>query len=64
MSKLPLAFAHESGDGKEQRAVLQVHALLNAPGKKAIMLTVSYAPVQHSPAHSHPGSVFAYVEEG
>ncbi|MDH4556063.1 cupin domain-containing protein [Pseudomonas sp. BN417] len=60
----PLAFAHDSGDGKEQRAVLQEHELLNAPGKKAIMLTVSYAPGQRSLPHSHPGSVLAYVAEG
>jgi quercetin dioxygenase-like cupin family protein len=61
---LPLAHAHESGDGEEQVAVLQEHGLLNAPGKKAILLTVDYAPGQRSLAHSHPGSVLAYVEEG
>lgn len=61
---LPLANAHETGDGQEQVAVLQEHELLNAPGKKAILLTVDYAPGQRSVAHSHPGSVLAYVKEG
>ncbi|MFZ6045446.1 cupin domain-containing protein [Pseudomonas sp. CR3202] len=60
----PLAFAHDAGDGKEQVTVLQEQALLNAPGKKALMLTVTYAPGRRSQAHSHPGSVLAYVVEG
>lgn len=61
---LPLAYAHEAGEGQEQVSILQDHKLLNAPGKQAILLTVDYAPGQRSVAHSHAGSVFAYVEEG
>ena len=61
---LPLARAHETGDGQEQVAVLQEHQMLNAPGRKAILVTVDYAPGQRSVAHSHPGSVLAYVAEG
>lgn len=61
---LPLAHAHETGEGQEQVTVLQDHALLNAPGKQALLLTVDYAPGQTSIPHIHPGSVLAYVEEG
>lgn len=61
---LPLAYAHETGEGQEQVTILQDHELLNAPGKQAILLTVNYAPGQRSKAHSHAGSVLAYVEEG
>ncbi|BAN47275.1 cupin domain-containing protein [Metapseudomonas resinovorans] len=57
-----LAYAH--GDGQEEVKVLQEQALLNAPGKQGLLLTVDYAPGQRSVAHSHAGSVFAYVAEG
>ncbi|QEY61802.1 cupin domain-containing protein [Metapseudomonas lalkuanensis] len=60
---LPLAYAHESA-GQEEVTVLQQHKLLNAPGKEAMLLTVTYAPGQASDAHVHPGSVLAYVTEG
>ncbi|AYF85717.1 cupin domain-containing protein [Pseudomonas sp. JS3066] len=61
---LPQAYAHETGEGQEQVTILHDHELLNAPGKQAILLTVDYAPGQRSVAHSHAGSVLAYVEEG
>ena len=50
--------------GQESRAVLQALPLPDAPGKKGIMLTVTYEPGQASKPHRHPGSVFAYVLEG
>ncbi|WP_085675554.1 MULTISPECIES: cupin domain-containing protein [unclassified Pseudomonas] len=56
------AWAH--GDVPDQVKVLQEKQPANAPGKKAVMLTVSYAPGQASPAHQHPGAVMAYVLEG
>ncbi|MGF6394008.1 cupin domain-containing protein [Pseudomonas plecoglossicida] len=56
------AWAH--GDVPDQVKVLQEQQPSNAPGKQAIMLTVSYAPGQASPAHQHPGAVMAYVLEG
>jgi len=56
------AWAH--GDVPEQVKVLQEKQPSNAPGKQAVMLTVSYAPGQASPAHQHPGAVMAYVLEG
>ncbi|MGB8972655.1 MAG: cupin domain-containing protein [Pseudomonas capeferrum] len=56
------AWAH--GDAPDQVQVLQEKLPSNAPGKKAVMLTVSYAPGQASPAHQHPGAVMAYVLEG
>ncbi|GLO52712.1 hypothetical protein PPUN110474_41130 [Pseudomonas putida] len=56
------AWAH--GDAADQVKVLQQQQPSNAPGKSAVMLTVSYAPGQASPAHQHPGAVMAYVLEG
>lgn len=56
------AWAH--GDAADQVKVLQQQGPSNAPGKNAVMLTVSYAPGQASPAHQHPGAVMAYVLEG
>ena len=58
----PSAWAH--GDVADQVKVLQEQQPSNAPGKKAVMLTVSYAPGEASPAHQHPGAVMAYVLEG
>jgi quercetin dioxygenase-like cupin family protein len=54
--------AHEAG--QEKITVLEDHPMLNAPGKKAMMLTVDYAPGQVSIPHSHQGSALAYVLEG
>ncbi|WP_371870338.1 MULTISPECIES: cupin domain-containing protein [Pseudomonas] len=56
------AWAH--GDAADPVKVLQRQQPSNAPGKSAVMLTVSYAPGQASPAHQHPGAVMAYVLEG
>ncbi|MDZ3990585.1 cupin domain-containing protein [Pseudomonas sp. Teo4] len=56
------AWAH--GDVADQVQVLQEKQPSNAPGKKAVMLTVNYAPGEASPAHQHPGAVMAYVLEG
>ncbi|MFT0518381.1 cupin domain-containing protein [Pseudomonas faucium] len=58
----PAAWAH--GEATDQVKVLQEKQPSNAPGKNAVMLTVSYAPGQASPAHQHPGAVMAYVLEG
>ncbi|MDN7141190.1 cupin domain-containing protein [Pseudomonas sp. JQ170] len=61
---LPGAWAHGPEQGQEAVKILQQQLPSNAPGKKAIMLTVSYAPGQKSVAHQHPGAVMAYVLEG
>ncbi|NVZ66496.1 cupin domain-containing protein [Pseudomonas gingeri] len=58
------AFAHEAGSSQEKITVLEEHPLLNAPGKKAMMLTVDYLPGQASIAHRHQGTAMAYVLEG
>ncbi len=62
----PPALAHGpgSGDGEEKIAVLQRHALSDAPGKTLLAFTVEYAPGQRSVPHVHEGSVIAYVLEG
>lgn len=61
-----LAAAHEGHGPAAQggRTVLQRQPLPDAPGRYGVMLTVDYAPGEASPAHRHPGSVFAYVLEG
>lgn len=55
------AFAH---DPSEKITVLQDEALLNVPGKKAMMIEVDYKPGQSSIAHKHDGSTMAYVLSG
>lgn len=58
------ATAHEPVYGQEKLAILQVQALANLPGKKAMMLTVDYAPGQATVPHRHAGAAMAYVLEG
>lgn len=59
----PALPAHETG-GRESHQLLMQQALPDAPGKHAVMVTVTYAPGASSEAHLHPGSVFAYVLQG
>jgi quercetin dioxygenase-like cupin family protein len=60
---LPLSvWAHDAEH--EKVTVLENHPMLNAPGKKAMVLTVDYKPGQVSIPHSHSGSAIAYVLEG
>ncbi|WP_434558958.1 cupin domain-containing protein [Pseudomonas sp. R1-6] len=65
LSLLPVAalYAHETAPS-ENVQVLQEKLLKNLPGKKAMMLTVDYAPGQSSIAHKHDGTAMAYVLEG
>ena len=58
------ANAHDTGSASEKITLLDQQPMLNAPGLKAMVLTVEYAPGQASIAHSHTGSTFAYVLEG
>lgn len=65
LSWLPLAQAHaHEAEPSEKVNVLQEQMLKNLPGKKAMMLTVDYAPGQSSMAHKHEGTAMAYVLEG
>jgi quercetin dioxygenase-like cupin family protein len=57
-----IANAHDAAH--EKVTVLEEHPMLNAPGKKAMVLTVDYRPSQASIAHRHSGSAIAYVLEG
>lgn len=57
-------FAHETDAPAETVKVLQDQALLNAPGKKAMMIEVDYQPGQASVAHKHQGTAMAYVLSG
>ena len=62
---LPLSFNAQAHDGEHEKVtVLESHPMLNAPGKKAMVLTVDYKPGQVSIPHSHSGSAMAYVLEG
>lgn len=62
---LPLSFNAQAHDeAHEKVTVLENHPMLNAPGKKAMVLTVDYKPGQVSIPHSHSGSAIAYVLEG
>ncbi|WP_457966959.1 cupin domain-containing protein [Pseudomonas sp. R4-84] len=65
LSLLPIVplYAHETAPS-ENVQVLQEKLLKNLPGKKAMMLTVDYAPGQSSIAHKHDGTAMAYVLEG
>ncbi|MFL7963582.1 cupin domain-containing protein [Pseudomonas kielensis] len=65
LSLLPVThtYAHEATPS-EKVTVLQEQLLKNVPGKKAMMLTVNYAPGQASIAHKHEGTAMAYVLEG
>lgn len=54
-------FAHETGAPTETVKVLQDQMLLNATGKKALMIEVDYQPGQASVAHKHQGTAMAYV---
>ncbi|EPL14492.1 cupin domain-containing protein [Pseudomonas sp. CF161] len=58
------AAAHEPVYGQEKLAILQEQALSNLPGKKALMLTVDYAPGQATVPHRHAGAAMAYVLQG
>jgi quercetin dioxygenase-like cupin family protein len=55
--------AHEAG-GDERVIPLLHQALPEMAGKTGLLVRVDYAPGQASVAHTHPGSVFAYVLEG
>jgi len=43
---------------------LMTQALPDKPGTEARVMTVEYPPGVTSPAHRHPGVIFAYVLEG
>lgn len=58
------AAAHDPVYGQEKLAILQEQALSNMPGKKALMLTVDYAPGQATVPHRHAGAAMAYVLQG
>ena len=58
------AAAHEPVYGQEKLAILQEQALSNMPGKKALLLTVDYAPGQATVPHRHAGAAMAYVLQG
>ena len=48
----------------EQVTGLMTQALVGAPGKEALMITVTYGPGAASLPHRHDAQVFVYVLEG
>ncbi|WP_434045316.1 cupin domain-containing protein [Sorangium cellulosum] len=54
---------HEGG-GQARVTTLLTEPLAAAPGLEARVLTVELPPGSSSPAHRHPGQIFAYVLEG
>ncbi|WP_438007838.1 cupin domain-containing protein [Sorangium sp. So ce321] len=63
------AEAHAGDEGHEEDGQARVTTLLteplaDAPGLEARVLTVELPPGSSSPAHRHPGQVFAYVLQG
>ncbi|WP_437814439.1 cupin domain-containing protein [Sorangium sp. So ce1078] len=63
----PEAHAGDEGhenDGQARVTTLLTEPLAGAPGLEARVLTVELAPGSSSPAHRHPGQVFAYVLQG
>jgi quercetin dioxygenase-like cupin family protein len=55
---------HADPSAEEKVTEVQLQKLADVPGKQGIMVVVDYLPGQASEAHSHSGSVFAYVLEG
>lgn len=60
-----LSFATDAGPAAaEQVTQLKSQDLLGAPGKEALMLTVTYGAGAASLPHRHDAQVFVYVLEG
>ena len=60
-----LSFATDSSPASaEQVTPLMTQDLLGAPGKEALMLTVTYGAGAASVPHRHDAQVFVYVLEG
>ncbi|WP_325088009.1 cupin domain-containing protein [Burkholderia contaminans] len=59
-----LPAAARAHDARDNVHTIMQQAVLEAPGKLAVVATVDYAPGQASDAHQHLGSVFAVVSKG
>jgi quercetin dioxygenase-like cupin family protein len=46
-----------------KRTVLEKQDL-SVPGREGVLVQVELAPGAHEPKHTHPGDLFAYVQEG
>jgi quercetin dioxygenase-like cupin family protein len=47
-----------------QRTVLTKQELSGIPGREGVMVQTVLAPGAKEPRHTHPGDLFAYVQEG
>jgi quercetin dioxygenase-like cupin family protein len=62
LAAAPVLAAQDAPAAKVSQLMAQ--ALANAPGQTLTAVVVNYPPGGKSPAHRHPGSVFAYVVSG
>jgi quercetin dioxygenase-like cupin family protein len=55
---------HGQQVGEIKRTVLMKQEILSVPDHEGLLVQVEFAPGAREPKHTHPGDVFAYVEEG
>jgi quercetin dioxygenase-like cupin family protein len=63
-----LALSYAGGAAAQQpgatRTVLTKHDLSGIPGREGLLVQVEFVPGAKEPRHTHPGDLFAYVQEG
>ncbi len=63
-----VALSYASGVPAQQpgakRTVLTKQDLSGIPGREGLLVQVELAPGAKEPRHTHPGDLFAYVQEG
>jgi quercetin dioxygenase-like cupin family protein len=63
-----LALSYASGVSAQQpgvkRTLLTRQDLSGIPGREGLLVQVELAPGVKEPLHTHPGDLFAYVQEG
>jgi quercetin dioxygenase-like cupin family protein len=58
----PMAYAQQSAPAAK-RTVLDKHDL-SVPGREGVLVQTELEPGAREPKHTHPGDLFAYVQEG
>jgi quercetin dioxygenase-like cupin family protein len=60
----PLCATSAGGSTQDVVEPISWHALPNVPGKRVTIVRVFYGPGGFTPAHTHAGSVTAYITKG
>jgi quercetin dioxygenase-like cupin family protein len=60
----PLCASSAGGAMQDVVEPITSHALPNVPGKRVTIVRVFYGPGGFTPAHTHAGSVTAYITKG